>query len=261
MRKSLLLKSMLFKLFQLIPKRGVRTSIDFHLGLHNRICPRLRLITSMSTTEPPENSIGSIFQSSPMPNYYDWSFVPSAFQDAESSHIVDFFLESLDGQSAQAEHIRRASSVVESDVSDSTSTSRQHMSASSHITPKYETSPTLSAASASLQAPLDNAHPLRGVLVPGMLSEQDRRHRRREQNRKAQHAFREKRKSEARKVEKELAELKMQLAGFRHNAASAGWTICAKCRNFYPPNNAGEDVNADNPSSSPPCFDEFAFGH
>ena len=238
-----------------------------------------------STTQPPENSIAPTFQSSPMPNYYDWSFIPSAFQDAESSHIVDFFLESLDCQSAQAEHIRRASSVVESDISDSTSTSsststststshHQHTSVSSHITtPKYDgdASPTLSAASASaslqttsLQTPLDNAHPLHGVLVPGLLSEQDRRHRRREQNRKAQHAFREKRKSEARKVEKELAELKMQLAGFRHNAAaaSAGWTICARCRNFYPPNDAGGDGNADNPSStSPPCFDEFAFGY
>ncbi|KAK5452865.1 hypothetical protein LTS15_007013 [Exophiala xenobiotica] len=220
-----------------------------------------------STTQPPENSMAPIlFQSNSMSQYYDLSFVPSTFQndDRSSQNIVDFFLESLDCQSAQAEHIRRASSVVESDISElsststSTSTSHQHtVSVSSHnMAPMYD------VASQAL----------------GLLSEQDRRHRRREQNRKAQHSFREKRKSEARKVEKELADLKMQLAGFRRNAAlpTAGWTLCASCRNFFyppttPPPNAGEgvdvnltvNVNADHDPiilTSPSCFvDEFAF--
>jgi hypothetical protein len=212
-----------------------------------------------------------------MSQYYDWSLVPSTFQDDDrsSQNIVDFFLESLDCQSAQAEHIRRASSVVESDISElsstSTSTTHQHtVSVSSHnMAPKYD------VATQALDT--SNGIPLHGVLVPGLLSEQDRRHRRRQQNRKAQHSFREKRKSEARKVEKELADLKMQLAGFRRNAAlpTAGWTICASCRTFYlpttPPPNAGEgldvnltvNVNADHDPiilSSPSCFvDEFAF--
>ncbi|KAK7887925.1 hypothetical protein LTR67_009319 [Exophiala xenobiotica] len=234
-----------------------------------------------STTQPPENSIAPIlFQSNSMSQYYDWSFVPSTSQDDDrsSQNIVDFFLESLDCQSAQAEHIRRASSVVESDISESssttstsTSTTHQHtVSVSSHnMAPKYD--------DASQALDTSNATPLHGVLVPGLLSEQDRRHRRREQNRKAQHSFREKRKSEARKVEKELADLKMQLAGFRRNAAlpTAEWTICASCRTFYPPTtpppNAGEgvdvnltvDINADHDPiilTSPSCFvDEFAF--
>lgn len=188
-----------------------------------------------------------LHQSNPMAQYYDWSFLSSTYPDNDSNHVVDFFLDSLQDESAQAEHIRRASSVIESDSSDIISMS-QRLS-DSYIIPEDIPSPAPSVTSYTLQ----NLHygaeksPLQGVLVPGMLSEKDRRHRRREQNRKAQHAFREKRKAEARKVENELAELKSQLAKLRYNAsATSGWTVCLKCRNFYPPGvNASTDANAE----------------
>ena len=62
----------------------------------------------------------------------------------------------------------------------------------------------------------------------------DRKHRRREQNRKAQSNFRQKRKEELRRLELEIQDLRTQLAGRCEVNDNPTWTICTRCRNFYP---------------------------
>ncbi|KIW10818.1 hypothetical protein PV08_10117 [Exophiala spinifera] len=196
------------------------------------------------------------YQGIPMTDYHDWSFVPSSmYQDNDPNQVVDFFLDSLHEESAQAEHIRRASSVIESDSSDIGSL-RHHQLSGSYMLPRDLPSPAPSSSYGRLDLRSAEDTPLRGVLVPVVLSDKERRHRRREQNRKAQHAFREKRKAEARRVENELAELKSQLAKIRYDAATSGWTICVKCRNFFPPGvNASTDADAE--PKTPPYVDSL----
>ncbi len=79
----------------------------------------------------------------------------------------------------------------------------------------------------------------------------DRRHRRREQNRKAQSNFRQKRKDEVRSLQHEVEELRAQVANFHKRGLTANLTICTKCRTFYPASAAGalhtphQSVNSD----------------
>ncbi len=75
---------------------------------------------------------------------------------------------------------------------------------------------------------------VRGGLVKTNPLEMDSKVRRREQNRKAQTVFRQKRKHEVRRLQQEIADLKEQLAGMHQGAACASWTVCAKCRAIYP---------------------------
>lgn len=66
------------------------------------------------------------------------------------------------------------------------------------------------------------------------LNGMDRRHRRREQNRKAQSNFRQKRKEEVRRLEREVEQLRAQVADFHKKGPTASLTICTSCRNFFP---------------------------
>lgn len=219
--------------------------------------PLILGLKDMSTMQTSADLTSDFYQSNLMTQYSDWSFLPSTYPDNDSNRVVDFFLDLLQDQSAQAEHIRRASSIIESDSSDVISSS--HQLSDAYIMPEDMPSPAPSTTYTLHSSHSAENTPLQGVLVPGMLSEKDRRHRRREQNRKAQHAFREKRKVEARKVENELAELKSQLARLRHNAATSGWTICVKCRNFYPPGvNASMDADAE--PRTPPYLESLVPG-
>jgi hypothetical protein len=62
----------------------------------------------------------------------------------------------------------------------------------------------------------------------------DRTCRRREQNRKAQSNFRQKRKEEVRRLEREVHELRAQLTELNKRGPVANLSICTTCRTFYP---------------------------
>jgi len=78
---------------------------------------------------------------------------------------------------------------------------------------------------------------------------EDRHGRRREQNRKAQSNFRQKRKAEVRRLEQELQDLRAQIATYHKQGPTVGLTICTRCRNFYPPS-----VEATDPLSTESQF-------
>ncbi|EXJ76340.1 uncharacterized protein A1O5_00848 [Cladophialophora psammophila CBS 110553] len=73
----------------------------------------------------------------------------------------------------------------------------------------------------------------------------DRKHRRREQNRKAQSNFRQKRKEELRRLEQEVEELRAQIARYHKQGPMAGLTICTRCRNFYSASTEAGDASID----------------
>ncbi|KAK4936807.1 hypothetical protein LTR10_022396 [Elasticomyces elasticus] len=176
-----------------------------------------------------DQPINTLYSSATLPDLYsyDWSYVPTVFAESNSDEFLDFLL--LDDSSTTAmpqETHHRAASVTESVISDTSSTTTQQtIFSESYFQP----------VPSSKESQPSSAMSGRGMLIPGLPTEQERSHRRREQNRKAQSVFRQKRKCEVSKLQQEVAQLRRQLAVTHLNAATAGWTICAKCRNFYPP--------------------------
>ncbi|KAI1609867.1 hypothetical protein EDD36DRAFT_445010 [Exophiala viscosa] len=188
-----------------------------------------RMTAIYPTMQHSDQSINTFYSPATLPDSYsyDWSYVPTAFADSNSDAFLDFLL--LDDGSTTTmpqETHHRAASVAESVISDTSSTTTQQTTFSESYFP---------STSSRKEPQSTTAMSGRGVLIPNLPTAQDRKHRRREQNRKAQSVFRQKRKCEVSKLQQEIAQLKMQLALMHRNATTVGWTICAKCRNFYPP--------------------------
>lgn len=179
-----------------------------------------------------DQSLNTLYSPVSLPDSYsyDWSFVPTAFADSNSDDFLDFLLLDDSSTTTIPQETQRAASIAESIISDTSSTTTHQTTFSESY---FAQAPSSASPPPSFQT--SNASSGRGVLIPGLPTEQDRKHRRREQNRKAQSVFRQKRKCEVRKLQEEVAQLKKQLAKTRRDSTLASWTICAKCRNFYPP--------------------------
>ena len=173
---------------------------------------------------------------------YSWNFPPSVQQDNGLTHGLDFYFASPPSSpTLEANHPHKSSI---SDVSDS---SQQESLGtypliddftSGHSSVSYASSVHSEDFWVAESTGIDTAE------VPSSATSSEsktieRRHRRREQNRKAQSNFRQKRKDEVRSLQHEVEELRAQVAAFHKRGPTANLTICTKCRTFYPAAAAG----------------------
>jgi hypothetical protein len=177
------------------------------------------------------------------PISYNWDFLPSAQLDNASLDVLDLFFQSpANSPSLNATHLtkRSDSEIPQTNLRDK------------HFYPlANELASARSSVSSSSSVQSDDVWHAEGTIsnitgipstaVPGEAKMTDRRHRRREQNRKAQSNFRQKRKEEVRHLEREVRQLREQLADFHKRGPIANLSICTQCRKFYP---AGEGKTA-----------------
>ncbi|KAH0841607.1 hypothetical protein AYO21_01160 [Fonsecaea monophora] len=162
---------------------------------------------------------------------FDWSYPSSATSDQSTVDILDLFFESTPSVPvAHSSHLRTGSESQQSQsgfYGDAFSQSAVDASvgyASSEHSDDFWTKETTPADFGDM--PSDSNTNQAKML--------DRKHRRREQNRKAQSNFRQKRKQEVRRLEQEVEELRAQIAGYHKSGPTVGLTICTRCRNFFP---------------------------
>lgn len=202
-----------------------------------------------------EATINPSFPSTMVPETYDWSYPSSSASASSSSEtgsvdLLDLWFDSTPHESPALLANFAAAAATASSASSYLGVSgplpptlgqRLVSSISSASTTSTNTScPSSSTSPPPPPRTLELSHPdsgLQGFCTRGTLMETiqvDRKIRRREQNRKAQSNFRQKRKEEVRRLESEVEGLRMQIAGLHKSAPVAGLTICTRCRNFYP---------------------------
>lgn len=186
----------------------------------------------------PEDNFATLFPAEMDADYFNQPFLPSTLKsEDESTDFVDLLLESFDDSGAFASNF---SQWRDETFGDHSSTSQ----ASEHHSQIASTPPTHAEGTPSSEGTVEPVRSRRRGSTPGSTSSMDRQDRRRQQNRIAQGVFRQKRKEEVRRLEREIAELRAQLSGIQQNAATAGWTICSKCSSFYPPSSSTGHVGA-----------------
>ncbi|KAJ9605324.1 hypothetical protein H2200_009981 [Cladophialophora chaetospira] len=171
------------------------------------------------------------------PASFNWNFLSSTFMDSGSADVFDRYFESPPCSPAiDASHPCKSSDsdITETSIhddlfslpvtNDSISGHSSISSASSvHSDEGWNAEVTTTeVADLPSNTAESDAHPV------------DRRHRRREQNRKAQSNFRQKKKEEIRSLQREVEELRAQLADLHKRGPTANLTICTRCRTFYP---------------------------
>jgi hypothetical protein len=166
------------------------------------------------------------------PVSYNWSFLSSAQQENSSMDVLDLFFESPSSSPVlgTSDHRKQSDLNMSQGVfsypmaNDLTSAQSSVSYASSVQSDDFWTAE--GTASEVAEQP--------STTTPADEKTVDRRHRRREQNRKAQSNFRQKRKEEVRSLQREVEELRAQLADYHKRGPTANLTICTKCRTFYP---------------------------
>ncbi|KIX98361.1 uncharacterized protein Z520_05662 [Fonsecaea multimorphosa CBS 102226] len=165
---------------------------------------------------------------------YDWTYPSSASSDQSQIDIWDFLFHSAENSPVvHSSHHRKESessqqlqaALYGNAFSQSPAVDLSVDYASSEHSDDFWTKEAVAADFADL--PSDST-------VAQSSKMMDRKHRRREQNRKAQSNFRQKRKEEVRRLEQEVEELRAQVAGYHKRGPTVGLTVCTRCRNFYP---------------------------
>ena len=175
------------------------------------------------------------------PISYNWDFLSSNQLDNTSIDVLDLFFEAPPDSSA-LDVIQQHSDIAPTHFAD---TYFPH-------TVENETTSARSSVSYSSSEESDHIGLAEGTTSntaeqsSNALPEDDnltnRRHiKRRDQNRKAQSNFRQKRKQEVRSLEREVHELRAQLEDFHKRGPVANLSICTQCRTFFP---ANEDETA-----------------
>ncbi|ETI19315.1 hypothetical protein G647_09147 [Cladophialophora carrionii CBS 160.54] len=179
-----------------------------------------------------EQNLELVFPPEVIPASYTWNILSSAQQENSSMDVLDLFLASPSRSPVLDEsHTRKQSDInMAQDIfsypmaNDFTSGQSSVSYASSVQSDDFWT-----AEGTASEVP-----ELPSTITPANSTTVDRRHRRREQNRKAQSNFRQKRKEEVRSLQREVEELRAQLAAYHRRGPTANLTICTKCRTFYP---------------------------
>lgn len=167
---------------------------------------------------------------------YDWSFSATSLKN-EPVDTSNFLVESIESSPLlQPNHspLDRDGVFPQANFQENMSSySLGNNFASGNVSLDYASSEQSDDLWTKDGAVSDLANMLSGTASPDVHL-MDRRYRRREQNRKAQSNFRQKRKEEVRRLEREVEQLRAQVAEFHRKGPTASLTICTSCRNFFP---------------------------
>jgi hypothetical protein len=196
-----------------------------------------QLNTVHITSIMPGLNIDTSFQADPslytMSPSYEWSFISSSQPEQNSTTLLDLLFDSSTPLSSPRE-VQYDSHIGEEISNNLLPWPVPQVDIAEDFVSSYASS----AKSDDYHAPVGDVKP---IPAPAMTQDcltgntnVDRKCRRREQNRKAQCNFRLKRKEEVRRLEREVRELRAQVADFHRRAPTANLTICTSCRMFYP---------------------------
>ncbi|EXJ53873.1 hypothetical protein A1O7_09209 [Cladophialophora yegresii CBS 114405] len=177
-----------------------------------------------------DQNLELVFPPEVNPASYAWAFLSQAQQENSSRDVLDLFLEPgspsrsplLDASHPRKQRdIKMAQDIFSYPIGHDFTSSQSSVNYASSV----QSDDFWIAEGTASEVP---------ATTPAGVNTVDRRHRRREQNRKAQSNFRQKRKEEVRGLQREVEELRAQLAAYHRRGPTANLTICTKCRTFYP---------------------------
>ncbi|OAP61995.1 hypothetical protein AYL99_04198 [Fonsecaea erecta] len=178
------------------------------------------------------------FPTNSSPAAYGWSYPSSASSDQSSIDILDFLFHSAPNSPAvhacplrrESESQQRRQPTLYGDLFS--------QSPAVDVSVDYASSEQSDDFWTTKEATTTDLADLPSDSTAAQSKTTDRKHRRREQNRKAQSNFRQKRKEEVRRLEQEVEELRAQVAWYHKRGPTVGLTVCTSCRNFFPASSA-----------------------